>query len=58
MMTQIDAGNTENFSNGPRFFSQNVASLGRVLNRVDSATIVVHDDGRKVAQQMIYLVKP
>jgi hypothetical protein len=58
MMTQIDAGDIESVGDGPRFFSQNVASLGRVLNRLDSATIVVRDDGRRVSQQMIYRLKP
>jgi hypothetical protein len=58
MMAQIDAGSIDVAGGGPRFFSQNVASLGRVLNRVDSATIVVRDDGRRVAQQMIYRLKP
>jgi hypothetical protein len=58
MMTQIDAGVETGSSDGPRFFSQNVASLGRVLNRVDSAAIVVHDDGRRVTQQIIYRLKP
>jgi hypothetical protein len=54
MMTQIDAGNTDSYSDGPKFFSENVASLGRVLNRVDSQTITVHDDGARVSQQVVY----
>ena len=58
MMTQIDAGVETGSSDGPRFFSQNVASLGRVLNRVDSAAIVVHDDGKRVTQQIVYRLKP
>ena len=54
MMTQIDAGNTDSYSDGPKFFSDNVASLGRVLNRVDSQTITVHDNGARVSQQVVY----
>ncbi len=56
MMTQIDAASSDN-SEGPRFFSQNVASLGNVLSRVESASIVTHDDGRRVTQQMLYRLK-
>ena len=58
MMAQMDATGNDRSGEGPRFFSQNVASLGRVLNRVDSATIVVHDDGSRVTQQMVYRLKP
>ncbi|HYI97073.1 MAG TPA: hypothetical protein VEX68_26255, partial [Bryobacteraceae bacterium] len=56
MMTQIDAASPDN-GEGPRFFSQNVASLGDVLRRVESASIVSHDDGRRVTQQMLYRLK-
>jgi hypothetical protein len=58
MMTQIDAANTEHAGDGPKFFSQNIASLGRVFNRVESATIVVRDDGKRLAQQIVYRFKP
>lgn len=57
MMTQMDAAATQEYDSGPRFFSQNVASLGRVLERVDSQSIAVHDDGTRVAQQVIYRLK-
>jgi hypothetical protein len=56
MMTQIDAASPDN-GEGPRFFSQNVASLGNVLNRVESASITVHDDGVRLTQQMLYRLK-
>jgi hypothetical protein len=38
----------------PQFFSENIASLGRALGRVKSATIVVHDRGQSVAQTVTY----
>jgi hypothetical protein len=58
MMTQMDASTSDRSGEGPQFFSQNVASLGRVLNRLDSASITVHDDGSRVTQQMVYRLKP
>lgn len=57
MMTQMDAASRESGGDGPRFFSGNVASLGRVLNRVESANITVHDDGSRVTQQMVYRLR-
>jgi hypothetical protein len=38
----------------PRFFSENIASLGRTLSRVASSSIVVRDTGREVNQTVIY----
>jgi hypothetical protein len=38
----------------PRFFSENIASLGRVLGRVESSSIVVRDGGRAVTQTVTY----
>ncbi len=38
----------------PRFFSQNVASLGRALGRMETASIVAHDTGAAVPQTIIY----
>jgi hypothetical protein len=38
----------------PWLFSENVASLGRTLNRVQTASIVVHDTGGAVPQTVIY----
>ncbi|MGH9628457.1 MAG: hypothetical protein ACRD7E_08985, partial [Bryobacteraceae bacterium] len=38
----------------PFFFSENVASLGRALGRVESAAIIVHDNGRLVPQTITY----
>ena len=57
MMTQMDAVSSEGGGDGPRFFSANVASLGRVLNRVESASITVHDDGSRLTQQMVYRLR-
>ena len=56
MMTQIDAAASDS-GEGPRFFSQNVASLGNVLAHVESSAITVHDDGARVTQQMFYRLR-
>ncbi len=40
------------------FSPKHCQSSGQVMNRVDSATIVSHDDGKRVMQQMIYKFKP
>lgn len=57
MMTQMDASGADRSGDAPAFFSQNAASLGRVLGRVDSASITVHDDGSRLTQQMLYRFK-
>jgi hypothetical protein len=57
MMTQMDSAESDRTGEGPHFFSQNISSLGGVLNRVESASITVHDDGSRVTQQMLYRLK-
>jgi hypothetical protein len=42
----------------PQLYSQNVASLGRALGRVESASITVHDTGAAVPQTVIYRFRP
>ncbi len=42
----------------PQLFSQNIASLGRTLGRLDSASIIVHDTGTTVPQTVVYRFKP
>jgi hypothetical protein len=42
----------------PPFFSRNMVSLGRVLKRVDSATIVVHDAGAMLRESLVYRLTP
>jgi hypothetical protein len=42
----------------PRFFSENMASLGRTLGRVNSSSIVVRDTGRAVASTVVYRFGP
>jgi hypothetical protein len=42
----------------PRFFSDNIASLGRVLSRVQSSSIVVRDTGQAVTQTVTYRLGP
>ena len=41
----------------PAFFSGNIASLGQALARIDSESIVVHDSGGIVTQNLIYKLK-
>ncbi len=42
----------------PMFFSENMASLGRALGRVQSAEMVVHDAGAVVRETLVYKVAP
>jgi hypothetical protein len=42
----------------PQLYSQNVASLGRALARVESTSITVHDTGATVPQTVVYRFKP
>jgi len=41
----------------PAFFSGNIAGLGRTLARVDSESIIVHDTGAIVTQNLVYKLK-
>jgi hypothetical protein len=42
----------------PMFYSENVASLGRVLRRVQSATLAVHDTGTMLRESAVYRIAP
>lgn len=42
----------------PLFFSENLASLGRVLRRVQSAAIAVHDSGAMLRETVVYRLAP
>lgn len=42
----------------PPYFSANLASLGRVLKRVDAAAIVVHDAGTMLRESVVYKLNP
>jgi hypothetical protein len=42
----------------PLFYSQNIASLGQVFGRVDSATITVHDLGAMLRENVVYRLRP
>jgi hypothetical protein len=42
----------------PMFFSENVASLGRALGRVQSASIAVHDAGTMLRENVVYRIAP
>jgi hypothetical protein len=48
-MTALDYGKPQ-----PTFFSGNIASLSRILSRVSTASIVVHDTGGSLTQTVIY----
>jgi hypothetical protein len=52
---QIPAGVDER---EPMFFSENVASLGRVLRRVESASMEVHDAGSALRESVVYRIAP
>ncbi len=41
----------------PMFYSGNLASLGNVFSRVDSATITVHDLGTMLRENVIYRMR-
>jgi hypothetical protein len=42
----------------PMFYSENMASFGRVLNRVQSAAITVHDAGTMLREAVVYRLTP
>jgi hypothetical protein len=42
----------------PPFFSGNLASLGRVVKRIDAATMVVHDTGTMLRESVVYKLNP
>ena len=42
----------------PPYFSSNLASLGRTLKRVDTASIVVHDAGAMLRESLVYKLNP
>jgi len=42
----------------PLFYSENAASLGRSLGRLDTATITVHDPGPMLRETVIYRLNP
>ena len=41
----------------PAFFSGTLASLGRVLARTQSASIVAHDNGAQVTETVVYRMR-
>lgn len=42
---------------GPPFFSGNVASLGRVLGRIQDVSVVARDEGALVRQRVVYRIR-
>jgi hypothetical protein len=60
MMRLIDnplAKQTSGDAPEPEFFSGNIASLGQALARIGSESIVVHDTGSIVTENVIYKLK-
>jgi hypothetical protein len=49
MMAALDYGKPQ-----PTFFSGNIASLSRVLSRVSTESIVIHDRGGSLTQTVVY----
>jgi hypothetical protein len=45
-------------SGEPPYFSANLASLGRTLKRVGTASIVVHDAGTMLRESVVYRLNP
>jgi hypothetical protein len=42
----------------PWFFSDNVASLGRSLSRVQAVSLISHDNGATLRQSVVYRLSP
>jgi hypothetical protein len=56
-----DAGDTSGnpgLGREPMFYSENIASFGRVLGRVQSAAITVHDAGSMLRETVDYRIAP
>ena len=49
---------TPNDGRQPMFYSENLASFGQVLRRLDSATLVRHDTGAMVRENLVYRMAP
>jgi len=58
MTTLIDFPQQVPGSGEPPYFSANLASLGRTLKRIDSASIVVHDAGTMLRESVVYKLNP
>jgi hypothetical protein len=55
---QVPAAAAPGQEREPMFFSENIASLGRALGRVQSASIMVHDAGSMLRENVVYRVAP
>jgi len=42
----------------PMFYSENMASFGRALQRLQSATVTVHDQGPMLRESVVYRIAP
>lgn len=42
----------------PEYFSENIASLGRVLQRIQTASVYVRDSGAQRSEQVVYKFQP
>ena len=55
---EIRAREPGNGTREPMFYSENMASFGRVLGRVQQAMIATHDSGAMVREQVVYRLTP
>jgi len=51
---QIPPGSDDGGAREPMFFSENLASLGRALSRLESAEVVAHDSGSMLRETVVY----
>jgi hypothetical protein len=58
LMRLIDFPQTRTSPGEPMFYSENMASFGRVLSRVQSASIIVHDAGTMLSESVVYRLTP
>jgi hypothetical protein len=54
MIDQTSLRETPGNEREPLFFSENLASLGRTLGRINSVSLESHDDGTAVRQTVVY----
>jgi len=55
---QIPPAGDQGDAREPMYFSENLASLGRALRRVESAEVAVHDAGTMLRETVVYRLVP
>jgi hypothetical protein len=58
LMRLIDFPQARTSPGEPMFYSENIVSFGRVLSRVQSASIIVHDAGTMLRESVVYRLTP